>query len=198
MLVALAAPYAWLHAGSSGVSTLPDSFASKRAFELLDSEFGARDNTSAEVVVAGDVRSAQLRSAVSGSGGRWQLTAATARRPSPSRLAGDAAILTVPVAGDPVGRPAIDAVRDLRERYIPQAFGDSGAEVLVTGEPASELDFHELAARYQPIVFALVLGLSFLLLVVAFRSLVAAATAIAANLLSVGRRLWASFTWRFP
>jgi uncharacterized membrane protein YdfJ with MMPL/SSD domain len=186
LLVALAAPYAWVQLGSSGVSTLPDSFASKRAFELLDSEFGARDNTDADVVVAGDVSSPRVRSAAE----RFQRAiAADGRYGSPDTTVaptGDAAILTVPIAGDPLGRRAIDAVRDLRERYIPEAFDGSGAAVLVAGEPASELDFHELAARYQPIVFSLVLGLSFLLLVVAFRSLVAAATAIGANLLSVG------------
>jgi RND superfamily putative drug exporter len=186
LLVALAVPYAWVQAGSSGVSTLPDSFASKRAFELLDSEFGARDNTDVDVVVAGDVRSPRVRSAAD----RFQRALSGDNRYGTPHVAiapaGDAAILTVPIAGDPLGRRAIDAVRDLRNRYIPEAFADSGADVLVTGEPASELDFHELAARYQPIVFALVLGLSFLLLVVAFRSLVAAATSIAANLLSVG------------
>ena len=186
LLVALAVPYAWVHAGSSGVSTLPDSFASKRAFELLDSEFGARDNTDAEVVVAGDVRSARVRSAAE----RFQRALSGDERFGAPEITvaprGDAAILAVPIAGDPVGQDAIDAVRDLRERYIPDAFADSGANVLVAGEPAGELDFQELAERYQPIVFALVLGLSFLLLVIAFRSLIAAATAIAANLLSVG------------
>jgi putative drug exporter of the RND superfamily len=186
LLIALAAPYAWVQMGSSGVSTLPDSFASKRAFELLDSEFGARDNTDADVVVAGDVSSPRVRAAAE----RFQRAiAADSRYGSPETTvapAGDAAILTVPIAGDPLGRRAIDAVRDLRGRYLPDAFDGSGAEVLVAGEPASELDFHELAASYQPIVFSLVLGLSFLLLVVAFRSLVAAATAIGANLLSVG------------
>jgi uncharacterized membrane protein YdfJ with MMPL/SSD domain len=186
LLVALAAPYARVQMGSSGVSTLPDSFASKRAFELLDSEFGARDNATAEVVVGGEVRSPGVRSAA----GRFQRAiAGDGRYGTPDTMvapSGDAAILTVPIAGDPLSRRAIDAVRDLRGRYIPDAFDGSGAEVLVDGEPASELDFHELAARYQPIVFSLVLGLSFLLLVVAFRSLVAAATAIVANLLSVG------------
>ena len=186
LLVALAAPYASVQMGSSGVSTLPDSFASKRAFELLESEFGARDNTDADVVVAGNVRSQRVRSAAE----RFQRAiAGDSRFGTPETTVaptGDAAILTVPIAGDPLGRRAIDAVRDLRERYLPDAFDGSGAEVLVAGEPASELDFHELAARYQPIVFSLVLGLSFLLLVVAFRSLVAAATAIGANLLSVG------------
>jgi uncharacterized membrane protein YdfJ with MMPL/SSD domain len=186
LLVALAVPYAWVQAGSSGVSTLPDSFASKRAFELLDSEFGARDNTDVDVVIAGEVRSARVRSAAA----RFQRALARDDRFGTPQITvaprGDAAILDVPIAGDPVGPRAIDAVRDLRGHYIPDAFADSGANVLVAGEPAGELDFYELAARYQPIVFALVLGLSFLLLVVAFRSLIAAAMSIGANLLSVG------------
>jgi putative drug exporter of the RND superfamily len=186
LLVALALPYAWVQTGSSGVTTLPDSFASKRAFELLDSELGARDNTEADVVLTGDVRSPEVQAATA----RLRRALEQDSRygtPTGTIVAttGDAALLTVPVAGDPVGREAIDAVRDLRERYVPAAFPD-GSEVLVAGEPAGELDFHRLAARYQPIIFALVLGLSFLLLVVAFRSLVVAATAIGANLLSVG------------
>jgi putative drug exporter of the RND superfamily len=186
VLVALAAPYAWVQTGSSGVSTLPDGFASKRAFELIDREFGAPDSTTAEVVVAGDTASpssqaavARLRSSLSGDDRYGELTADVAS-------SGEAAILFVPIAGDPVGPRATDAVRDLRERYLPDAFAGSGAEALVMGQTAGELDFHELAARYQPIVFALVLGLSFLLLVVAFRSVVVAGTAIGANLLSVG------------
>jgi putative drug exporter of the RND superfamily len=186
VLLALAAPYAWVQTGSSGVSTLPDSFASKRAFDLIDREFGPPDSSTAEVVVSGDVRSPFSRAAVA------RLRAALARDARYGELtaevapAGDAAILFVPIAGDPVGRRATDAVRDLRHDYLPSAFAGSGVDPLVMGQTAGELDFHELAARYQPIVFALVLGLSFLLLVVAFRSLVVAGTAIGANLLSVG------------
>jgi putative drug exporter of the RND superfamily len=48
-----------------------------------------------------------------------------------------------------------------------------------------EVDFHDLAERYQPIVFAFVLGLSFLLLVLAFKSVVVAGLAVVLNLLSV-------------
>jgi RND superfamily putative drug exporter len=169
------------------VSTLPDSFQSKRAFELIDREFGAEDSTTAEVVVTGDVGSTRvqgavtrLRSALAGDERYGEL------EPAAVAPTGETAILAVPIAGDPVGRRALDAVHDLRERYLPDAFAGSGAEALVMGQTAGELDFHELAARYQPIVFGLVLGLSFLLLVVAFRSLVVAATAIGANLLSVG------------
>jgi RND superfamily putative drug exporter len=58
--------------------------------------------------------------------------------------------------------------------------------VLVGGETAYNVDYLDQTTFYTPIVFLLVLGLSFVLLTVAFRSLVIPAKAIAMNLLSVG------------
>ncbi len=52
--------------------------------------------------------------------------------------------------------------------------------------PAENADFEAVVRDYTPIVFAFVLGLSFLLLMVAFRSLVVPLKAIIMNLLSVG------------
>ena len=52
-------------------------------------------------------------------------------------------------------------------------------------ETAEVLDYRALTDRWLPIVFAFVLGLSFVLLTVAFRSIVLAAVAIGLNLLSV-------------
>ena len=58
--------------------------------------------------------------------------------------------------------------------------------VYVTGETAEIVDYRELMERWLPIVFAFVLGFSFVLLTVAFRSIVVPAKAIVLNLLSVG------------
>ena len=59
-------------------------------------------------------------------------------------------------------------------------------EVAVTGVTAGTYDFnHQMRARL-PYVFLFVLGLAFVLLLLTFRSLVIAATAVALNLLSVG------------
>ena len=58
--------------------------------------------------------------------------------------------------------------------------------MLVTGETAEALDYRELTDSWLPIVFVFVLGLSFVLLTVAFRSIVLPAVAIGLNLLSVG------------
>ena len=56
----------------------------------------------------------------------------------------------------------------------------------MTGETAEIVDYNELMSTWLPIVFAFVLGLSFILLTVAFRSIVVPVKAILLNLLSVG------------
>jgi putative drug exporter of the RND superfamily len=58
--------------------------------------------------------------------------------------------------------------------------------VLVGGETAFNVDFFDQSDTYMPIVFVFVLGLSFLLLTVVFRSVVLPVKAILMNLLSVG------------
>jgi RND superfamily putative drug exporter len=80
----------------------------------------------------------------------------------------------------------MDAVTRLRAEYIPEAFADVPATVLVTGNTAGILDFNETTNTYTPIVFVFVLALSFVLLTIAFRSIVVPATSIIMNLLSVG------------
>jgi RND superfamily putative drug exporter len=97
------------------------------------------------------------------------------------------ALISVPMNLDPDVEAATDAVRRLRDEIIPPiADALPTGQILVTGLSANNLDFLALLDTYTPIIFAFVLGLSFLLLLVVFRSLVVAAKAIAMNLLSVG------------
>jgi uncharacterized membrane protein YdfJ with MMPL/SSD domain len=78
-------------------------------------------------------------------------------------------------------------VERIRARYVPEAFPPGIAnQVLVGGDPALNRDFFDLTGHYQPIVVAFVLALSFLLLMMVFRSVVVPFTAILLNLLSVG------------
>ena len=60
------------------------------------------------------------------------------------------------------------------------------AEVFVGGDTAFYIDFFRVARDYTPFVFAFVLGVSFLLLTVVFRSIVVSLKSIILNLLSVG------------
>jgi uncharacterized membrane protein YdfJ with MMPL/SSD domain len=94
--------------------------------------------------------------------------------------------LRAPVVGDAVGGAAVTAVRDLKHRRIPAAFAGSTARVYVGGKTAEAAEYYDAVTNPTPYVLAFVLGLSFILLTVAFRSIVVAAVSILLNLLSVG------------
>ena len=88
--------------------------------------------------------------------------------------------------GDPVGGQAISAVRELHDRLIPETFAGTGAKVLVGGKTEQNAEYFDAATNPAPYVLLFVLGLSFVVLTVAFRSLVVALVSILLNLLSVG------------
>jgi putative drug exporter of the RND superfamily len=186
LLLAMAAPVLGLQTGSQGRSALPDRFESKQGYVLLNQEFPGQTTDPAEIAVVGDAASPRVRSAIE------RLESALARSPifaEPSvetSAAGDASRITVPIGGDPVGERAIDALRDLRADLIPRAFAGTDTEVLVTGDTAEELDYHETVDAWLVPVLAVVLGLSLILLTIAFRSIVVPLKAIVLNLLSVG------------
>ena len=94
--------------------------------------------------------------------------------------------LTVPIRGDAVSSRDVAAVADLRQHLIPAAFAGSAATVYVGGKTAETADYFHAVGAPTPYVLVFVLGLSFLLLMLAFRSLVVAALSIVLNLLSVG------------
>jgi len=185
VLIALAAPYASIETGTAGVGTLPESFQTRTAYEAIEHAFGPQGTAAAEVVVQGE-RTPELRAAVAGL--RETLARDAHYGETSVDVAADRGVtrITVPVDADAAGPEAMTAVKELRERYVPRAFAGLDAEALVGGASADELDFAAIARDRQPIVFAFVLGLSFLVLVAAFRSIAIPLTAIATNLLSVG------------
>jgi RND superfamily putative drug exporter len=85
-----------------------------------------------------------------------------------------------------VGTSAVAAVRDLRAHILPRAFAGTGTHPLVGGYTAENVDYFDAATKPAPWVLAFVLGLTLILLTVAFRSVVIAAKALLLNLLSVG------------
>ncbi len=100
--------------------------------------------------------------------------------------AGDLALLTVAMPGDFSSAESKAALERLRGDYIPAAFDAGTAKVYVGGPTAETVDSVQAQKDYLPLVFAFVLGLSFLLLLVAFRSIVVPLKAVIMNLLSVG------------
>jgi RND superfamily putative drug exporter len=100
----------------------------------------------------------------------------------------DTTLLTVPISGDPVGTEAIAAVRNLRAHVIPslQRGLTSGETYYVGGVTAENVDYFDAVTNPTPYVLLFVLGLSFILLTIAFRSIVVALVSVLLNLLSVG------------
>jgi uncharacterized membrane protein YdfJ with MMPL/SSD domain len=186
LMLAAAIPILSYETGEAGISTLPDRFESKQGFILLSEEFPSQTVDPVRIVIDGDAESPQVKTGIQ------RLEAALSSRPIFAEPAeetspgGDLTVVTVPVVGDPLSEEAVAAVRELRSDVIPAAFSGTGAQVYVGGTTAEEIDYFDVMDRWLPIVFVFVLGLSFLLLTVAFRSLVVPATAILMNLLSVG------------
>jgi uncharacterized membrane protein YdfJ with MMPL/SSD domain len=183
LMLAAATPIFGLHIGESGVTTLPPDTPSRLGYDALQRAFPSQNPYPVEIVALGGGASA--------SRALTQLAATLAA--DPRFGAGlvrtglhDIRALTVPIRGDAVGSAAVVAVRDLRSTLIPAAFGHSSARVYVGGQTAQTADYFTAVTGPTPYVLAFVLGLSLILLTIAFRSLVVAAVSIALNLLSVG------------
>jgi len=185
LLLLAAIPALSLKTGAAGISSLPDNLSAKQGFIVLDRDFSAGAVTPADIVVDGAVGTPTIDAAI---GSLTKTLAADKRFGTPAIRSypdHELAVISVPVAGDSTSEAAEDAVKTLRNDAIPAAFDGTAANVYVTGATAQNLDFTGITQTYLPIVFALVLGLSFILLLVAFRSIVVPLTSIAMNLLSV-------------
>jgi putative drug exporter of the RND superfamily len=138
------------------------------------------------VVVEGDVRTQDVRRGIGRI--RQELLVNPAFRAPSLVISRDygLALIEAQVVGDSRDEAAVRAIERLRAEAVPAAFGGTDVKTYVTGETAEILDYREMMDVWLPIVFAFVLAFSFLLLMIAFRSVVVPIKAILLNLLSVG------------
>jgi putative drug exporter of the RND superfamily len=183
----LASFYFQLNKGSStDIDQLPDVPA-KAAFLTLQREFAGGLADPVEIVVVGDVNSDGAQAAI----GTLQQDLADIPTLSPQVQVvpaedGSAVRISAFLQGQTQNDAAFATIEELRSEVVPAAFGDvPGVEVYVGGNTAFFYDFLGVADQYQWVVLAFVLGLSFLLLMVVFRSLILPIKAILMNLLSV-------------
>ena len=188
LLLALSVPALDLKTGFSGIDSLPAQSSARQGFDLLERSFRTGTISEAVVVVDGAVTTLPVLQAIARLRASLGTDAAFVADQASLQVnpAGDLAVLTIPMAGDAESQDAQSGVRRLRDPLIRQAFDSVAATVLVGGNAAGYIDFFRLTDVYTPRVFGIVLGLSFVLLTVAFRSLVVPLKAIVLNLLSVG------------
>ena len=186
LLIALAVPVLSLNLGDIGISTLPENSDQRHAFDVANEEFSDGVLTALVVIDAPDVNAPAVQSGIA------ELTASLdndeffGTSELETNEAGDLALLTVAMPGDFSSPESESALERLRDDYIPAAFDGESADIFVGGPTAETVDDVATQKEYLPFVFTFVLGFSFLLLLVVFRSIVVPLKAVVMNLLSVG------------
>ncbi len=185
VLLTVGTPVTRLHLGASDLSSFPDSVGSVRAFRLLSEKWPQGTDLSLQVVVT-RANEAATAAAIGRLGDRL---AAIPGLSGPARVVpssdGSAAMVSATMAGGQNDEANRQIVRTVRSEVVPELFGSlPGVRALVTGDAAFVLDQVDFYERGMVQVFAFVLGLSFLLLLLAFRSIVIPIKAIVLNLLS--------------
>ena len=186
-MVAATVFYFQIQTGINGVDAFPEGAQTREAFFVMEEHFSFGLVNPTEIVIDGDIGSPQVQQAI----GKLQASLAAHQGlqvlPGPTvNDAGDLALLTVIIPGESRSQDAVDVVSTIQDQYIPSAFDGVEAEALVGGVTSETADVFSIVQRYTPIVFAFVLGFSFLVLMLVFRSIVIPIKAVFMNLLSVG------------
>jgi len=182
ILVLMSVPLFSLRLGFADASAGSVERSSRRAYDLLSEGFGPGFNGPLLLAteVAGPEDLAALEELSAELSGLEGVAAASPPQPNPQ---GDAAILTVFPTTSPQDEATTDLVQAIREDVVPGA--DTSSPVYVGGLTASVQDFAEANSERLPLLISVVIGLSFLLLVIVFRSILVPIKAAIMNLLSI-------------
>jgi RND superfamily putative drug exporter len=186
LLIALAVPLFSLTLGNTGISTLPADNNMRHAFNVLNEQFSAGVLTADIVIDAPDVQAPAVQTGIADLTASLDKDVFFGESQIEINGAGDLALLTVGMPGDFSSAESKSALKRLRNDYIPAAFPNETADIFVGGPTAETVDSVQTQQDYLPYVFLFVLGFSFLLLLLVFRSIVVPLKAVVMNLLSVG------------
>jgi uncharacterized membrane protein YdfJ with MMPL/SSD domain len=188
LLVALAIPAFQLSMASPSPDTYPKSLPAVQTYIRMQEAFPGTALPANVVVKAPDVNASAVQAAIQELEER---AVASGRMHEPITVdvnqGATVANITVPMEGNGEDAVSDASLAALRDDIVPATVGAlPDAETGVTGLTARWTDSTDEIKSKLPLVFAFVLLLAFVLMLVAFRSLVVAAKAIVLNLLSVG------------
>ena len=178
-----------LEKGTSGISALPDDEPIKVGFELLNDKYGYGADMPVNIVIEADVETENIIIALD----NLENNLSNDNFFLPPKILVDGSVsyaeFSTMIPGDPQNQPALNAVKRLRDDMIPSAFQGipkNQYKIYVGGSSAEVVDSVDMTDEYFPIVIGIVLFLSLLLLLFAFRSITISIASIIMNLLSVG------------
>jgi RND superfamily putative drug exporter len=187
LLLAAASPVTRLRTGVTDITGLPSSIDGIAGIKLINGKFPLGQNLSVDVVVTQPQRE-DVQAAIAEL--KTRMAALPGIQGAPRDIPasdGNSILVSFPMTGGRNDEANRETVRAVRSEVRPDVFGDlkaQGVEVYVSGGAARVVDITGLYSDATPRIFAFVLGLSFALMLVAFRSIVIPIKAILLNLLS--------------
>ncbi len=186
VLIVLALPIFQLELGQNDISALPKDTTSRQAYDSLTKGFGPGVN--GPLLVASRFHTpAEARQALPGLEHAILTEAGDVSAISNPTFdkSGTVAVFSVIAKSAPWAGTTVTLVEDLRDVVIPRALAGTGGAAYVGGQTAGYIDLATQISDKLPLMIAIVVGLSFIVLLLAFRSLLVPIKAAAMNLLSV-------------
>jgi RND superfamily putative drug exporter len=183
VMIALAIPFFSLQLGNSDQSSDPKGSTTRIGYDLISSEFGVGYNSTLEAVVSGP--------GADDSAFLQKVSDALAATPGVDRtslasvpLAKGIAFVSFKTTTSPQSEKTYQLVRHVRSDVLPPLYQGTPNRIYTYGDTAINVDFAKVLGRKMPLFIGVVVGLSFILLMIAFRSLLIPLTAAVMNLLA--------------
>ena len=191
ILIAAAWPVTRLRTGVTDITGLPSTIDGIAAINLINEKFPLGQNLRLDIVIAATARTTptvanEIQKAIDELKARVLALPGIVGEPDEFQsINAGTSLIAFPMTGgrnDEVNR---ETVRVVRSEIRPELFGGfEDVDVYVSGGAARVIDITGIYSDATPRIFAFVLGLSFLLMLIAFRSIVIPIKAILLNLLS--------------
>jgi putative drug exporter of the RND superfamily len=184
VLLALSAPFLGIRFGFPDAKNDPPNYTTRQAYDLLAEGFGPGFSTPLLLTVQGK-SSSELQASADAVGDKLRkLTGVAFVGPAVLNEAGDTALLRLVPTTSPQDKATEDLVGSLRDESIPAATSGTGLTIDVGGLAAANIDTTHGVSTRLPIFFGGVLLMSFLLLMMVFRSVLVPLKAVIMNLLA--------------
>ncbi|MBL7493668.1 MMPL family transporter [Frankia sp. AgB1.9] len=183
VMVVIALPFFSINLGASDQGSDPKGSTTRTGYDLIAGDFGVGYNSTLEAVVSGPGASdkaylERVSKTLAAVPGVDQGSLGT------SQLTKGVAFVTFKTTTSPQSEKTYTLVRHLRSSVLPPLYDGTGNRIYAYGGTAVNVDFATVLGRKMPLFITVVVGLSFILLLLAFRSLVIPATAAVMNLLA--------------
>jgi len=184
VLLALAAPLLGMRLGFPDAQNDPESYTTHQAYDLIAEGFGPGFSAPLLLTVQGSTGSELLAASDAVGSELAEVSGVALVSPAVMNEAGNTSVLTVVPATSPQDETTEDLVDTLRDTAIPEATSGTNLDVAVGGTVAANLDITRGVAERLPLFFGGVLLVSFVLMMLVFRSLVVPLKAVIMNVLA--------------